>query len=132
MRSRVFWPSPSLLLAALLSLAACDRSSTVAGTTLPPGFSERSDVPYISGSIVERTDVNGVTTLLVRVPRGTTARVPEARVTVGSPVIVKWTDGRAASPRELRVGRRVTVWVTGAELRSLPPQVTGNGFLLTR
>lgn len=133
MRSRVFWCGASLMSAAVLLLAACDQAPThEAEASLPPGFSERSDAPYISGAIVGRTVVNDGIELLVRVPRGTAARVPEARVTVGSRALVRWTDGRLASPRDLSVGRHVTVWITGYESRSLPPLVTGNGFLLAR
>lgn len=53
-------------------------------------------------------------------------------MSVGSSVLLKWRDGRTASVRELRVGRRVMVWATGVELRSLPPQVIASAILLTR
>ena len=132
MRSRLFRCDASLLLAAILLLGACDRSSTEAEAMLPLGFAQRSDRPYISGDIIQRTDVSGETRLLVRVPRGTAARVREAQVTVISGALVRWVDGGLASTSDLRVGRRVTVWTTGVESRSLPPQVTGNGFLLAR
>jgi hypothetical protein len=132
MRSRASGPGGAFMLAVLLSLTACDRSSAPTDPMLPPGFAERSDRPYIAGSIVERSDANGEVRLLVRAPRGATLGVPEARVTVGARALMKWTDGRVASPRELRVGRRVTVWVTGPELQSLPPQVTASALLIAR
>lgn len=120
-----------LMCALALVLAGCGESPTE-DAMLPIGFAERSDTPYISGTILERTDINGQIRLRVRVPRGTMARVPEAWVTVAPSALIKWRDGSTASVRYLHVGRRVMVWATGAEMRSLPPQVTGNAFLLTR
>ena len=112
-------------------LAGCG-SSTPSEAMLPIGFSQRSDVPYIIGRIVRRTTENGQTRLLVRARDGSSSRVPEAVVTVGSATLMKWSDGDAATRNALRAGLTVMVWVSGAELRSLPPQVTADAVLLMR
>jgi hypothetical protein len=112
-------------------LAGCG-SSTPAEATLPIGFSQRSDVPYIIGRIVRRTTENGQTRLLVRARDGSSSRVPEAVVTVAPATLMKWSDGDAATRADLRVGLGVMVWVSGAELRSLPPQVAADAVLLVR
>ena len=120
-----------LMCAVALVLAGCSTSPTEEAM-LPIGFAERSDTPYITGSILERTDIGGQVRIRVRASRGTLSRVPEAWVTVAPSALIKWRDGTIATVRYLHVGRRVMVWATGAEMHSAPPQVTGNAFLLTR
>ena len=112
-------------------MAGCS-SSTPSEAMLPIGFSQRSDVPYIIGRIARRTTENGQTRLLVRARDGSSSRVPEAVVTVGSATLMKWSDGDAATRDNLRIGLGVMVWVSGPELRSLPPQVTADAVLLMR
>ncbi len=119
-----------LLALLLLSLGAC-RSGPTEDDQLPAEFAVRSDTPYITGSIIERTERTG--DLRIRVRSGdSAARVPEAIVTVLPGAVMRWTNGSRASSADLQPGRSVMVWVTGAELRSLPPQVSGNGFVLRR
>ena len=119
-----------LRVAAFVTLGCGGGSAPTEDAMLPIGFSERSDVPYIMGTITRRWDESGRTRILVHVPRGTEARVPEAVVSVGSGVLIKWRNGRSASVRELQVGRSVMVWATGGEMRSMPPQVSASAILL--
>ena len=121
-----------LALCVVAALLAGCGGSTPSEAMLPIGFSQRSDVPYIIGRIVRRTTDGGQTRLLVHARDGSSSRVPEAVVTVGSTTLMKWSDGDAAMQDHLRVGRRVMVWVSGAELRSLPPQVSADALLLMR
>jgi hypothetical protein len=121
------------LLGLLLPLSACDQAAVDSTAPLPAELAARRDAAYISGRIIDRTaPEGGPIRLLVRAPRDAAARVPEAIVTVLVTAKVFRGDGTRGSTDDLRAGRTVTVWVTGAELRSLPPQVTGNGFLLGR
>ena len=120
------------LLAIVASLVACD-SPTGADGELPVLLATRGDAPYITGRITERwTDGNGTVRLLVEAPDPEAVRVGAAVVTIASGAIVLRTDGSDAGRGSLEVGRKVSVWTTGVELRSLPPQVTGNAFLLYR
>jgi hypothetical protein len=122
---------PALLSTVLLvSGAACGREPVSA---LPLEFQIRSDVPYVRGVIVEKrsTDTGG-TTIHVRHQGGDPAMVTDAIVSLPDKLLLRWEDGAPAAPADLRLGRRVTVWVTGPELRSLPPQVTGSAILLAR
>ena len=120
-----------LLLAAIAaSLAACG-SPTDAGGGLPPLLAMRDDAPYITGRITNRwTHHNGALRLLVEAPDPEAVRTGAAVVTVDDDAVVLRSDGSGAGPGSLQVGRVVTVWVTGGELRSLPPQVRGTAFLL--
>ena len=122
---------PALLSTVLLvSGAACGREPVSA---LPLEFQIRSDVPYVRGVIVERrsTDARGAT-IRVRHQGGDPAMVTDAIVSLPDKLLLRWEDGAPAAPADLRLGRRVTVWITGPELRSLPPQVTGSAILLAR
>ena len=133
MQSRFVSVRAVLLCAAVAMLVGCSGGrAPTEDAMLPIGFSERSATPYIVGVITQRSDDNGQVRIRVHVPRGSDARVPEAVVHVPPTVMIKWRDGRTASPRELRVGRSVMVWGSGPELRSLPPQIEANGILLTR
>ena len=121
----------ALLLIALLPLVGCSSSPTRAEDALPMEFAVRSDRPYIRGRIVEREELPaGDLRLRVRVPEGVEAKTPEAIITVLPNAILRWADGDVATRAQLVVGRMVTVWVTGPELRSLPPQVGANGLML--
>ena len=118
---------------ALGALVACNRTPTNAGHDLPLLLAMRSDTPYISGTIVHReVREDGRLQLLVSATDRESARVPDALVRVVQGALLLWPDGSEASTESLHVGRRVTVWVTGPELRSLPPQVSGNAILLQR
>ena len=120
-----------VLLLIPLALAGCNGGPASTDRPLPSEFAVRADPPYIRGEIIARTvHENGTIRLRVRAPAGADARVPEAIVTLASNAIVRWEHGHHADADLLVRGRKVTVWITGPELRSLPPQVTGNGFLL--
>lgn len=121
-----------LLIAIVASFSACGSPTDTDGE-LPLLLAIRNDAPYITGRITERwTEGNGAVRLLVKAPDPASVRVGAAVVTIANDAIVVRTDGSAAGRDVLDVGRRVAVWVTGPELRSLPPQVTGDAFLLYR
>jgi hypothetical protein len=129
-------PSTMRRLGAVLLLAACrPAASAPEPDALPLAIAVRSDSPYVSGPIVERSvEASGMVRLLVRA-RSTddgTSRQPAAVVRVDPDSLLVWSDGRAARPADLTVGRAVKVWVRGPELRSLPPQVTGSAILVER
>ena len=117
-----------LLIAIAASLFACGSPT---GTDLPPLLAMRDDAPYITGRIITRwTDHNGADRLLVEAPDQQAVRVGAAVVTIDDDAMVLRRDGSDAGRGSLQIGRAVTVWTTGVERRSLPPQVTGNAFLL--
>ena len=113
-------------------VTACSDGGTEPELALPAILALRSDTPYIAGTIVHRWTSQGDLKILVEVPDHHEARVRAAVVTIDPDAVIVWPDGSRPGARALQVGRFVTVWVTGAELRSLPPQVRGTGFLLHR
>lgn len=122
-----------LLPLALLPLVAagCADDAPVA-PTLPFALAVRSDLPYVEGRIAAREE-GAVLRLLVQAsPWRPDQRVPAAYVTVPDGATLLWRDGRAATAADLRVGRAVVVWASGAELRSSPPQVAADAVLLER
>jgi hypothetical protein len=126
-----------LVLAALLAAGACSPSSAAAPAPdsglLPQALALRSDTPYITGTVTRRDEAGRTLRLLVRAAADASpsaARTTEAVVAVHPDSLLVHRDGRAAPPRELVVGRAVTVWVRGPELRSMPPQVTASAILL--
>ena len=117
-----------LVIATATSLSACGSPT---GTDLPPLLAMRDDAPYITGRIITRwTDGYGAERLLVEAPEPEEVRVGAAVVTIDDDAMVLRRDGSQAGRGSLQIGRDVTVWTTGVELRSLPPQVTGSAFLL--
>ncbi|HEU4563299.1 MAG TPA: hypothetical protein VFS05_01575 [Gemmatimonadaceae bacterium] len=125
-------PKMVIRVALLLALAAGCGKELVSGD-LPPEIALRSDTPYISGRIVAREEgESGAALVRVEAPAGSEARVPLADVAVGPGTTVLHRDGRRATAADLRIGRMVTVWANGAELRKSPPQVTGGAVLIER
>ena len=129
-------PHAARLLGAALLLAACrPAAAPPEPEALPMAIAVRSDSPYVTGPIAERSvEASGMVRMLVRarsVDDGT-SRHPAAVVRVDPDSLLVWADGRAARPTDLTVGREVKVWVRGPELRSLPPQVTGSAILVVR
>ncbi|GLC23522.1 hypothetical protein [Roseisolibacter agri] len=129
-------PLAARLLGAALLLTACRSSATPPeAEMLPFALAVRSDTPYVSGAIAERSvSPQGAVAVLVRARSTTdgTSRQPAALVRVDPDSLLLWADGRAARPADLTVGREVKVWVRGPESRSLPPQVTGSAILVVR
>lgn len=129
-------PLAARLLGAALLLTACRSSATPPESeALPFAIAVRSDSPYVTGPIAERSvEASGTVRMLVRA-RSTedgSSRQPAAVVRVDPDSLLLWADGRAARPADLTVGREVKVWVRGPESRSLPPQVTGSAILVLR
>ena len=119
-----------LPIAIAVSLTACGSPTDTDGG-LPLLLAMRDDAPYITGRISERwTDHKGAVRLLVEAPDPEAVRIGAAVVTIYHDAMVLRPDGSNAGRGSLQVGRDVTVWTTGVELRSLPPQVKGNAFLL--
>ena len=129
---RAFCSRFGVLLVAVLSLG-CGGGPTGVDQMLPLEFQVRSDVPYMRGVIVERIEsAGGGLRIRVRAVPGVETRNSEAIATVLPGAVIRWADGSHATPDQLRRGQAVTVWVTGPELRSLPPQVGANGLILHR
>ena len=129
-------PHAARLLGAALLLTACrPAAAPPEPEALPMALAIRSDTPYVSGPIAERSvEPSGTVRMVVRA-RSTddgSSRHPAAVVRVHPDSLLVWFDGRAARPEDLTVGRAVRVWVRGPELRSLPPQVTGSAILVER
>jgi hypothetical protein len=101
-----------LLVAAALAATGC--AGNALGT---PDL----DGPYIAGTVVDRTE----TVLRVDAGEGTAFRTRSAIVRRGPQTRV-----RGATWESIRVGHAVTVWNTGPELRSLPPQVTADSIIV--
>jgi len=123
--------SRRLLVAALAigsaAMLACDRSAPVSvdlASELP------KEPAYITGTIAEQTWTIYPNRLLVERTVGDMRT--GAWVTLPPNTPVYWRDGRRGSLREVLAGRVVTVWVGGAELRSLPPQVSATTVVIER
>lgn len=125
-------PSPvGVLLLALLSLSACGGSPPAPNGPVPMESAVRGDDPYIRGAITERSVLgDGTLRIRVEVRPGVEARTPAALVTILPEAVIRWSNGDHATSAELQVGREVTVWVMGPELRSMPPQVSARGLVL--
>jgi hypothetical protein len=122
----------SVLAALLLAApAACGRSAVDPLEALPARLALRSDLPLVRGAIVETETTDRGFRVLVRGAPASPPRVDVAWVTVGDALLV-WPDGRDAARGDLRVGRRVIVWVTGPVLESYPVQATASAILLER
>jgi hypothetical protein len=129
---RAFCSRFGVLLVTVLSLG-CGGGSTGVDPMLPPEFQVRSDVPYMRGVIVERIEsARGGLRIRVRAVPGVETRNAEVIATVLPDAVIRWADGSHATRDQLRRGQGITVWVTGPELRSLPPQVGANGLILHR
>lgn len=132
-----FRPRPAhaaRLLAGALLLAGCGRGAPTSADGELPAAAARDNLPYVSGVVTVREDAaDGVLRVRVHARSGAAkATRLEALVTVHPDSLIQWRDGRPASTSDLRLGRLVTVWVQGPELRSAPPQVTGSVVLLER
>ena len=115
----------------LLLAAACGRRGSSDDAPLPASAAARGEAPYVRGAIIERTvGESGRVRLLVRSPSATEVRVREALVNVAPDAVIQRQDGSSATLDDLRRGDEVSVWITGPELRSLPPQVTGSAFVI--
>ena len=110
-----------VLIVAALATGAC-------GEALAP-VAPPADQAYIRGVVTtvdaDRVLVEGESPL----PEHPLDR---AWVTIPREATLRWYDGRSARSRDVVPGRVVTVWVTGAELRSYPVQVTAVYIALER
>lgn len=98
---------------------------------LPELLAARPDVPYIEGLITQRLDQGSTVRILVEAS-DRDARTPAAVVTVPADAMILRPDGAPVESAALTVGRAVTVWATGPEMRSLPPQVSAAAILVRR
>lgn len=114
----------------MLAVSACRDSAVDPLDDLPPMLMARSDLPYVRGMVVSRTEEQELR-VLVRQVAGTESWHPSAMVSVDGAALL-WRDGRFAGEHDLRVGRRVTVWITGPQLDSDPPQVRASAILIER
>lgn len=143
-RSSVEFPSGLLLGArrACMSVAALVGVITAGGCrdergTDPGSAIAALSVPdtsaYVSGPI-ERRLTDG--RLLIRAADPVAAaarhRTASAVVNIRGAAIVRRSDGIVLRPSALQPGRNVSVWATGPELRSLPPQVQARVVVVER
>lgn len=130
MRARATWIRSAILLAvALQTFAGCDRALTTSAEPVNLATVLPASAPYITGTIGS-VDLQVGTRLLVE--RSPGIRETSAVVTTAPNLPIFWRNGRRASSEELQVGRVITVWVSGAELRSLPPQVGASTIVIER
>ena len=117
-----------LFVAPLILFGACERNATIAESVVDLAVVLPANAPYIIGTIGS-VDVARARVLVERSPG-----VLESGALVGvhSAQPIFWRDGRRGSLENLQVGRVVTVWVSGAELRSLPPQVSASAIVIER
>jgi hypothetical protein len=93
---------------------------------------------YITGTVVERGSRLGrePSVLVATDPRDPVGEPRDgdgnrsAHVVLGAGVLVVHRDGRRAGADDVQPGRVVTAWVGPAELRSLPPVVTGRVLVI--
>lgn len=127
--ARLSWERrSSLYVAALLIFGACERSRATTevvdlSVVLPV------NAAYITGTIGSVDRAAGTRLLVERTPG---IRETSALVATTPTLPVYWRSGRRASTKDLQVGRVITVWTSGAELRSLPPQVGANSIVIER
>jgi hypothetical protein len=113
MRVRVLASLVGMLLGSV-AFSRCSDATAPASTVLT------SDPFFIRGSITETGHPWGT---LVRGEGSPPYPVTAAFFTVGPATVIQHADGSAASVADLTVGRELTLWITGAILKSLPPQV---------
>jgi hypothetical protein len=129
-RARRAWVRSALCCAtSLLTVGACDGAPTGSAELVNLAAVLPAEAPYITGTIGS-VDLTAGTRLLVE--RTPASRETGALVEIGPNLPVYWRSGRRASSQELQVGRVITVWVSGAELRSLPPQVGASTIVIER
>jgi|GEM_PF-7019832 len=88
---------------------------------------------YITGTIISRDDrFADQRSALVAADPSNYDDPRRAHVLLeGSPTVL-WRDGRTAYLSDLRLGRLISVWVTGPELRSYPPVVGAQTIVIER
>ncbi len=126
---RSSWTRAVFLCTTLLTLGACERATTTTAEPINLAAVLPATAPYITGTIGSVNAMPGFRLLVERTPG-----MIESGALVGTPsnLPVYWRNGRRASNQELQVGRVITVWVSGAELRSLPPQVSASAIVIER
>lgn len=75
---------------------------------------------FIRGEITKVGDPWG---MLVKGEPGTSYRVNEAFFRTSSETVIHRANGAAATSADLRVGTKISLWITGIILESLPVQV---------
>lgn len=119
----------SLCAAALIVLGACERATTSAADSVDLSNVLPASAAYITGTIGS-VDLSAGQRLLVERTPGN--RESGALVATPPSLPVYWRSGRRAVLQDLSVGRVITVWTSGAELRSLPPQVGASTIVIER
>jgi hypothetical protein len=130
-------PFPAAVLAA--GVVACRNATAPApGARVDLASVLPASPAYITGTVVERGSRLGrePSVLVATDPRDPVAEPRDgdgnrsAHVVLGAGVMVVHRDGRRAGADDVRPGRVVTAWVGPAELRSLPPVVTGRVLVI--
>jgi hypothetical protein len=115
MRVRIVAGIASALIGAA-ALAACGNDPAAPGS-----LAARANEPFfIRGAIAETGHPWGT---LVRGEGSSRYPVTAAFFTIQPATVIERVDGSPASAADLAVGKRITVWITGAIAESLPPQV---------
>lgn len=86
-----------------------------------------SETPFITGRITNTGHAWGY---LVEGEPGPGQREDRAYFRLASADGLRWRSGARATPADLAVGRRVTVWITGPVLESYPAQVAARAVVL--
>ena len=110
------------LLIASAALAGC------ANDTTGPGGAALTAAPFfIRGSITETGHPWGY-----RVDaEGTGSRASAAYFTLNAATVIRRADGAAGTAADLTVGKRISVYITGPIMESLPPQVGAQLIILS-
>ena len=114
----------AMMAAALVISAAigCRRNDTTS-----PAAAALTEPFFIRGRI---TQVGAPWGNLVTGDSGTKNQVDKAYFRTSAETEYRYADGGVASAADLRVGRRITLWITGPVMESYPVQVTASRVVI--
>lgn len=87
---------------------------------------------YVGRVVSVHEDPSGYRSFYVNRDTSDSSENPQNLVTLhfdhpaSGPTLVRWADGRFARWDDIAVGQMASVWTSGIEMRSLPPQAHAN------
>jgi hypothetical protein len=110
------------LLCSIGTLAACNRESTTG-----PKATLTNAPFFIRGEITRAGQPWGT---LVEGQPGTSYRITEAYFRTSTTTLIHRTSGAAATVDDLKVGTKITLWITGVIMESHPVQVQATEIII--
>jgi uncharacterized protein DUF3221 len=120
---RTFMVRTSLaILFSIGTLAACNRESTTG-----PKATLTNAPFFIRGEITRAGQPWGT---LVEGQPGTSYRITEAYFRTSTSTLIHRTGGSTATVADLKVGTKITLWITGVIMESYPVQVEATEIII--